>query len=214
MRILLREISTMTVIRTRTLALIGAIVLALTACDPNDPSGVRDLEGRHVDPTTDPAARITVTLFVDSDCPVSNRYAPEVKRLYQQYSPQGVNFWLVYPDPDISVATIREHMRDYGYAMPALRDPEHALVRRANAQVTPEAGVILPDGTLVYHGRIDDRYVDLTQRRPQATEHDVAKVLDALLEGKSVDAPWNPAAGRSLKAMSQPGVGCYIQDFK
>jgi len=196
------------------MGLLTAIVLGLSGCDTDLASGVQDLDGRHVDPTTDPTAPITVTLFVDSDCPVSNRYAPEVRRLYLRYAPRGVNFWLVYPDPDISVQAIRKHMQDYGYQMPALRDPEHALVRRASAQVTPEVGIFLADGTLVYHGRIDDRYVDLTRRRPEATQHDVVAVLDALLEGETVEASWNPAPGRSLKTMSQPGVGCYIRDFK
>jgi len=196
------------------MGLLTAIVLGLSGCDTDLASSVQDLDGRHVDPTTDPTAPITVTLFVDSDCPVSNRYAPEVRRLYLRYAPRGVNFWLVYPDPDISVQAIRKHMQDYGYQMPALRDPEHALVRRASAQVTPEVGIFLADGTLVYHGRIDDRYLDLTRRRPEATQHDVVAVLDALLEGETVEASWNPAPGRSLKTMSQPGVGCYIRDFK
>ena len=192
---------------------LAAIVLGIYGCDTDSLSGVQDLDGRHVDPTTNSAARLTVTLFVDSDCPVSNRYAPELQRLYHRYAPQGVTFWLVYPDPGISVATIRRHIGEYAYEIPALRDPEHALVRRANALVTPEAGIFLADGTLVYHGRIDNRYVDLTRRRPEATEHDVAVVLDAVLSGKPVDASWSPAPGRSLKAMSQPGVGCYIGDF-
>ena len=196
------------------MGLLAAVVLGLCRCDVDPASRVQDLDGKHVDPTTDSSAPITVTLFVDSDCPVSNRYAPEVQSLHRRYAPRGVNFWLVYPDPDISVQTIREHMQDYGYRIPALRDPEHALVRRANAQVTPEVGIFLADGTLVYHGRIDNRYVDLTRRRPEATEHDVAAVLDALLEGKTLEASWNPAPGRSLKAMSQPGIGCYIRDFK
>ena len=198
----------------RARSLLAALLLAIGGCDADGLPGVRDLDGNAVDPTTDTAARITVTLFVDSDCPVSNRYAPEVQRLYQQYAPRGVNFWLVYPDPDISVATIRAHMQRFGFQMSAARDPEHALVRRAHALVTPEAGIFLPDGTLVYHGRIDNRYVDLTRRRAQATEHDVARVLDTVLAGKAVDSSWNPAPGRSLKTMSQPGVGCYIGDFK
>jgi len=196
------------------IVLIVPILLGLYGCDTDMPAGVLDLDGNPVDPIASAGAPITVTLFVDSDCPVSNRYAPEVRRLHSHYRSRGVKFWLVYPDPDISVETIREHMRAYGYDMAALRDPEHTLVRRAKAQVTPEAGIFLPDGELVYHGRIDDRYLDLTRRRPEATEHDVAAVLDALLEGGDVDATWNPAPGRSLKAMSEPAVGCYIRDFK
>jgi hypothetical protein len=178
------------------------------------PAGVLDLDGKPVDPIASAEAPITVMLFVDSDCPVSNRYAPEVRRLHARYASRGVKFWLVYPDPGIRVETIREHVRSYGYEMAVLRDPEHTLVGRAQARVTPEAGVFLDDGTLVYHGRIDDRYLDLTRRRPEATEHDVAAILDALLEGKDVDATWNPAPGRSLKTMSQPAVGCFIKDFK
>ena len=190
------------------------MTLAVGACDSDRLDGVSDLNGHYVDPTSDSSARATVAFFIDSDCPVSNRYAPELKRLQHDYAPRGVNFWLVYPDPGISVQTIREHMRSFGYELPALRDPEHALVRRANAQVTPEAAVFRADGTLAYHGRIDNRYVDLTRRRAEATEHDVAMVLDALLAGKPVDAAWNPAPGRSLKTMSRPGIGCYIGDFK
>ena len=204
----------MITIRIRSVALLAIIVVGLLACDMEALSGVHDLDGQPVNPLQNSTAPITVTLFVDSDCPVSNRYAPQLQSLQQRYSPRGVSFWLVYPDPRISVSTIRAHMRDYGYAMPALRDPEHALVRRANVRVTPEAGIFLADGTLVYHGRIDNRYVDLSRRRPQATEHDVEDVLDALLEGKSVDNSWIPAPGRPLNAMSRPGVGCYIQDFK
>ena len=196
--------------RSRVLALL--LVATLAGCDAGDLSSVTDLEGRPVDPFD--GAPITVALFVDSDCPVSNRYAPELERLHVRYAPEGIRFWLVYPDPGIDAQTIRAHLREFGYTLPALMDPEHALVRRAKAMVTPEAGIFLADGSLVYHGRIDNRYVDLTQRRPEATEHDVADVLDALLAERPVNASWNPAAGRSLETMSSPGVGCFIQDFK
>jgi len=204
----------MTTQRRRSVAVLAAMLIGIAGCDAVTSDGVEDLSGRAVDPIDDATTPITVTFFIDSDCPVSNRYAPELKSLNDRYRTRGVSFWLVYPDPGISVQTIRTHMQDFGYTMRALRDPEHALVRRANALVTPEAGVFLADGTLVYHGRIDNRYVDLTRRRPKATENDVADVLDALLAGKSAQASWTPAPGRSLESMSQPGVGCYIQDFK
>lgn len=188
------------------IVMLVVIAIGIYGCDANPLSGVQDIHGNPVDPTTDSTAVASVTLFIESGCPISNRYAPEIQSLHQRYASKGVNFWLVYPDSDTSVQTIREHMEEYGYSMPALRDPEHALVRRANAQVTPEAAIFLADGTLVYHGRIDNRYADITTRRPEATVHDVAAVLDALLEGN--------APGRSLKPASQPAFGCYIRDLK
>lgn len=204
----------MTTVRTGLRVIIAVLAIGLHGCEAESDQGVRDLEGNAVDPMTVGGESITVTLFVDSDCPVSNRYAPEMQRLYSRYAPQGVKFWLVYPDPDITAETIREHLASYAYAMPALRDPEHALVRRARAMVTPEAGIFGPDGTLVYHGRIDDRYVDITRRRAAPKRHDVAGVLDALIAGRTIDSSWNPAPGRPLGAMAQPGVGCFIEDFK
>jgi len=192
--------------RGRTVMALAVFAAAIHGCDPSPLSGVQDIDGNPVDPTTDSTALASVTLFIESGCPVSNRYAPEIQSLYQRYAPRGVNFWLVYPDSATSPQAIREHMQDYGYSMPAVRDPEHALVGRASAQVTPEAAIFLGDGTLVYHGRIDNRYVDVTTRRPQATVHDVAAVLDELLEGK--------LPGPSSKPTSQPAFGCYIRDFK
>ena len=45
------------------------------------------------------ALAITVLIFVSTDCPVSNRYAPEITRLLEEFSPRGVRFQLVYPNP-------------------------------------------------------------------------------------------------------------------
>ena len=37
-------------------------------------------------------------IFAASDCPISNRYVPEIARLTNEFSPQGVRFWWVYPN--------------------------------------------------------------------------------------------------------------------
>jgi hypothetical protein len=95
-----------------------------------------DLDGRPADPLADGAVA-TVFLFVRTDCPISNRYAPEVRRLWEGFAPRGVAFFLVYPDPGEEPATIRESIADFDYPFPALRDPEHRLVARAGATVTP-----------------------------------------------------------------------------
>jgi len=83
-----------------------------------------------------------------------------------------------------------------------LRDPTHALVRIAHSQVTPEAAVFSRSGTLVYHGRIDDRFVSLGKERPAPTKRDLETALTATLEGKPVNPPTTQA------------FGCYIGDMK
>ena len=36
-------------------------------------------------------------VFLASDCPISNRYLPELKRLDAEFAKQNVAFWLIYP---------------------------------------------------------------------------------------------------------------------
>jgi hypothetical protein len=131
---------------------------------------------------------------------VSNRYAPTLLRLYHTYSPKGVRFWRVYPDPHVSVGEIRAHTKTYGYEMAALRDPRRRLTLRAKAAVTPEAAVFTPSGRLVYHGRIDDRFVAFGRARPAPTVNDLKDTLDAVLNGRPVPRP------------SARAIGCYIQE--
>ena len=165
------------------------------------PSAV-DLSGRNVDPLQHSPAKLVVLIFVSTDCSLSNRYAPEVQRLQASFSPRGAAFWLVFPDPAETSDAIRRHLRDYGYQAEALRDPARALVRKSKARVTPEAAVFAPGGRLLYHGRIDDRYVDLGKARPAPTTHDLEAALEAALEGLPVSQATAPA------------VGCFISDLK
>jgi len=144
-----------------------------------------------------------VFLFTSTDCPISNRYAPEVRRLAEKFARQAVLFRLVYPNPMDKRDAIVEHMKAFGYAgvSEALRDPKHTLVKHTGVTVTPETAVYA-GGRIVYHGRIDDRYVDLGLERPAATVHDLADVLAAVLEG------------RAVACAATQAVGCYISDFR
>jgi AhpC/TSA family len=135
-----------------------------------------------------------VFILARTDCPISNRYAPEVQRLMEEYSAH-VDFWLVYPDPEESPGQIAQHVHDYGYRCGVLRDVTHQLVDLVGAEVTPEASVFSPTGRLVYSGRIDDRYADFGKTRPQATIHDLERVLLAIIAGDHVASTRTRAVG-------------------
>jgi hypothetical protein len=163
--------------------------------------GVVDLKNHPVDPFQASDAKAIVFIFVRTDCPISNRYAPEIQRISQKYTLQGISFWLVYPDPDTVPDEITKHMKEYGLPSEVLRDPRHVLVKRAGVRVTPEAAVFTPDGREIYHGRIDDRTVDFGKDRPEPTRRDLQDALDAVLNGR-------PVPNRTTLA-----VGCYISEL-
>jgi hypothetical protein len=182
-----------------------ATLIVLTFWTPLDAAPsvrLRDLDNRLVDPfaAAGPAPAI-VFLFASVECPISNRYAPAIRRLHDRFAGEGVAFWLVYPNPGDSVEAIRNHIQAFAYPVHALRDPAHDLVKLTGAVVTPEAAVYNGARALVYRGRIDDRYVSLGIERPAPTEHDLADALTATL------------AGRPVREARTQAVGCYIADF-
>lgn len=148
------------------------------------------LDGRALPQLAAPGASAVVFFFVASDCPVSNRTFPEMKRLRERYAAQGVRFWFVYPNATERRGEVLAHQRDYDAGGEAITDPDAALVRLTHAFVTPEAAILVPQPggawKAVYTGRIDDRFVRIGQERPAPTQFFVENALRALLSGQPV----------------------------
>jgi hypothetical protein len=160
-----------------------------------------DLEGHAVDPFASASGKPVVLIFLRRDCPVSGRYAPTIQQISKQYADRA-SFWLVFPDRSDTPQEIRKSVADYGYHLPVLRDPEHALVKMARVQITPEVAVFDHNGELIYDGRIDDWYIDLSRARPGPTTHELRDAITAA------------AAQTKLEHKEIRGVGCYISDVE
>jgi Tetratricopeptide repeat len=143
-------------------------------------------------------ADVQVFVFVRTDCPITNRYAPELTRIAKEFQGRHVAFYLVYPDPNENKRAIENHMAEFSFPGTPLRDPDHTLQNRAHATVAPEAAVFDSAGNLKYHGRIDDRYISPGVAR-QTQVHDLEDAITAVLAGKPVVHPETHAIGCSLK---------------
>ena len=163
----------------------------------NAASRVVDLGGAQVAPLTEPA-QAHVLVFLRIDCPISNRYAPELTRLAAQFEPRGVRFTLVYADRDETPALIAKHLDDFSLKLRAVRDLDHALVRKSGVTRTPEVAVFDRAGALAYRGRIDDTWVSFGRARVAPTRRDLALAVEATLAGRA------PAVDRT------EAVGCPI----
>src|ERR1017187_1458822 len=161
--------------------------LLLLSCLPAaalaaQPFGV-DLNGRPIDRLAPPGSPAIVLFFAASDCPISNRYVPEIERLEREFTPVGVHFWWVYPNPEDTPEVVRHHQQQFDILADVLLDNQQRLTAMAHATVTPEVAILVPAGTAlreVYRGRIDDRYLSLGQERPSAKRHDLEDALRAL----------------------------------
>ena len=185
-------------------ALIGCLIAATGEKREQDTRSADvaafDVSGQKVFPLRSIQDKAVVFIFLSVDCPISSQYSPEIQRLATEFGGKGIKFWLVYPDAEESPEVIRKHTEEYFHDLPALCDSKHDVAKIAQARVTPEAAVLLPGGKLIYHGRIDDRYVDLGVQRPQAIRHDLEEILTAVAKGKV------------LKPTTALAVGCPISD--
>ena len=183
---------------------IGALVLS-GACGEAVASedravALEDLGGRSHAPLEVPADMRHVVVFTTIDCPIANAYAPELRAIARDHAPE-VRLFLVHVDATLEVEDLRRHGEEYGYGdeVVLLRDPDHVLVERLGATITPEAFVLEADGSVAYRGRIDDHFGGVGKKRPAPTRRDLRLALEELARGEPVTV-----------TATEP-VGCFIE---
>lgn len=160
---------------------------------------VRDTDGVMREPLKVEKGHLEALFFVTYDCPVSNYYSHEIRRICDGYAQRGVGCSLVYTDATMTDDQAKKHAQDYGHgAYPKIVDRNHELVKATGAAITPTAVVVRPDGSIAYRGRIDNSFAAVGIQRRVVTAHDVRDALDEVLAGKPVAKP------------EEPVVGCYI----
>jgi len=170
----------------------SAAVFAAATHSPqlNPPSVVFDSGKNAVEQLASANARVIVLIFAATDCPISNRYIPEIARLDHELAAQGD-----------TLAMVQKHAHEFSIATPTLIDFHQELTRMSHAAVTPEAAIFtVKDGSLneVYRGRIDDRYIAFGQERPQAMHHDLEEAIKAALAGRAIPKPSGGPVGCSI----------------
>jgi hypothetical protein len=160
-----------------------------------------DLNGHPIEQLAPAGTRAIVLFFAASDCPISNRYIPEIQHLAKELEPLGVRVWFVYPNPSDNAGVIRAHNAEFAINTYTALDTKQKLVQMARVTTTPEAAIFIPEAAglrEVYRGRIDDRYLALGTERPQATQHDLEEAIRAVLAHKPVPQPGGPPIGCSI----------------
>jgi hypothetical protein len=128
---------------------------------------LRGVNGEMVRPL-EPAGVANVLLFVATDCPVSNTYAPEIQRVCAAAAAKDIHCTLVYEDPGVTADRVRHHLDEFRYkGLPAVID----------------------------RGRIDNFYAALGRPRQVVTSHDLQDALDTLAAGRPVTPHDAPAIG-------------------
>ncbi len=190
------------------LCLVSIVLLAPTPQEPPFPTipvqlpKLSDLDGiQHVVPS--PEAAATVIFFVTIDCPIANRYVPEMRRIAMEFGKREVAFLLAYVDPYLDREEVVEHRKDFDISIPGVYDDKHLIVKALGATITPQAAIIGSDGVLKYRGRIDDTYVEHGRPREKPTRQDLRIALDEVLSGNPVTVPVTKSIGCDIPVIDR-----------
>ena len=88
-----------------------------------------------------------------------------------------------------------------------LFDPARRVARQAGVEVTPQSVVLLPDGQVIYRGRIDDRYSSDGQKSNRPGRSDLRSALAAILADRMPPAQDLVGYGTSLGPIPASALG-------
>ena len=157
-----------------------------------------DGETRSLDSFAD--AELLVVVFTCNHCPYAIACEDRLIAIQNDYRDKGVQLVAINPNddekyPDDSFEKMKERAASKGFPFPYLRDESQEVARAYDAACTPDIFVFDRDRKLLYNGRIDDNW----QRPDEVTRNELRELLDAALEGKTVDFEHTPSMGCSIK---------------
>src|SRR3954470_19848288 len=138
-----------------------------------------------------------VLAFVQSGCPLAEKYLPVLDRLDRDYRESGVQVAAVNSGPTDTVAVMAAQAVEFGVAFPFLKDADCKVADALGVTRTPEVVVLDARRTIRYRGRIDDQYRPGGQRA-EPSRRDLVEALDAVLAGRPVAVETTPVDGRLL----------------
>lgn len=174
--------------RVARLAVLGLAIAAAGCAFPpalDESRAVATIDGAKFDSLAVAPGAVRVFVFVSTECPIANSYAPRLRELAQGWNGRDVEFVLAHVEAEVSEQAMRGHARDYELPFAIVHDRSHSLARRFGITTTPEVAVVARSG-LVYRGRIDDRWAARGQDGQQANVHDLRDVVDAALRGETL----------------------------
>ena len=170
-------------------------VTAATVPEPVVNFALLDHQGRmHELRRSDGAA--VLLFFTANDCPVARQSASKLRDLQERFGPQGLRVWLVNANSGDDRKGISKEAHELGiWHLPVLKDETQGVARHLGVRRTGEAVLIsTKDWTEVYHGAIDDQFVE-GAAKPQPTDRFLENALTAFLGGKPVSVATTVAHG-------------------
>jgi peroxiredoxin len=145
-------------------------------------------------------SELLLVIFSCNHCPYVQALENRILTLAKSYSSTKVQFIAICSNdgieyPEDSFEEMQKRAMAQNYSFPYLHDETQAVARAFGAVCTPEFFLYSPDRKLIYRGRFDDNWKDVTKVKHQ----DLKAAIDAALAQKPPSTDQLPAMGCSIK---------------
>lgn len=135
-----------------------------------------------------------VFAFLNTTCPLAQRYLPRLKSLHAVYGKHRVQFVAVNVGAADSIQDMAAHALEHEALFPFVKDVSGQCVQALGVLRTPEVAVLDAKRRLVYRGRVDDQY-RFGGALPKPRRNDLEEALKEILAGKKVSRAETPVDG-------------------
>ena len=144
---------------------------------------------------------LKVVLFLAPLCPICQNMSFDLRLLEAEFADDPVEFIGVFPNASTQPAQIEAFRQEYGLSMEMMQDTV-GWTEALDAHWTPEAFVLDARDSVLYQGRINDRYFAPGRRRNKTRNRDLREAIASSLKGAAVAVPKTDAVGCPIEGMS------------
>lgn len=185
--------------------LLGLLALTVAALQegaaiPDRDVKMKNVDGRELSIADVAGAKGTLVVFTCNHCPWAKAWETRIAALGNTYAQRGVGVIAInsndpasYADDSFEAMVKRAKERDFKF--PYVVDKGSTVAKAFGAERTPEAFLFNADGTLVYHGTIDDNADDAGAVKA----HYLRDALESVATGQPVAVKETKALGCGIK---------------
>lgn len=182
-----------------------------------------DLDGRVHNLKQNDVRCVRAFVFLSTECPISNGFIKTLNELNAKIAKSTRNAELLGVVSDTAVTRTQaiKHFSEFKAEFPILFDASGLLAEAMKPSHVPEAFVLDRDGKLAYRGAIDNSWLEIGRRRPNAEKEFLYDALKSVTCGKPVTVEittpvgclfeWLPDVGTKSKITYTRDIAPIIQ---
>lgn len=141
--------------------------------------------------------KAVVLVFVNTSCPVAQKYFPTLQAMEKEYRDKDVQFVAVNAAEEDTIIAMATQAVKYEVEFPFVKDFGGSSAKALGVTRSPEAVVLDSKRRIVYRGRIDDQF-RLGGVRKEPTARELKDAIDAVLAGKKIATPETEVDGCAI----------------